>query len=123
MDNVRIAEFDFRTYEQWLKRERDVTVTLGVFFARISEVVWYSDGRFRVSAGFGPNGNPLNVYANPFFIMSADFTKDDKENGYLEHWYNEACETLNEKFAEHVAGNYLVSGRQQRPDQNGKEGI
>jgi len=109
MDNINIKNWDFPSFEDWDKDDREYRATIGSYNCHIRMFSWSTiKDEITYKAAISISDNPLNVHSETIvrYFVGVSSTETDK----LKQWYEDICKEMNLKWEEYILEEYIDQG-------------
>lgn len=102
---MRINMFNFPTFEEWVKRDKELKIEIGAYRCEIRRFAWSEIETTYMFAVSLSNVNPLNIYTDKLFCKSSFGCANNTE--MLKKWYYDTIEEFNTFWENHITSTYF----------------
>lgn len=102
---MRVKQFDFPTYHEWISMERKFKVKLGEYYCSCDIFSWSGDSTTFIFA-VSPDEIPSNIYSQTIFKRVFEYNyKDPKSN--LHKWYLDTIQEFQDFWVDYIMATYF----------------
>ena len=101
---MNIKNFDFPSFNQWIRMERKFNLTLGEYYCSCDRFSWGKDSSTFIFA-VSTDPIPSNIYSKTIFKRVFEYSHGDSIG--LEKWYNNTIQEFKDFWVDYIIATYF----------------